>query len=153
LVPILSRFLKRVVGGQVAGTPDEKRVESMIAALDVVAMLQLCKVKDRVDQAQLMAAIVKHLNVFIEVYGEDMIKPKHHYALHLPGQLFRFGVLLATLVLERKHRAFKRYARGRNNLSNFETGVSQEVLCHNLWELCHKHSSAYSTSNPTKKQT
>ena len=124
----------------------------MIAVLDVIDLCVKCRMPGRVAPTTLMAAIVKHLDLFIQVYGEDAVKPKHHYSLHLPLQLLIFGALLSTLVLERKHRAFKRYARGRTNLRNFEVGVSQEVLCHLVWELTEKHADAYSTSTPTSKQ-
>jgi hypothetical protein len=152
LQPILSRYLKKVIRPQVANTINEQRVESMIAVLDVIDLCVKCRVPGRVAPTTLMAAIVKHLDLFIQVYGEDAVKPKHHYSLHLPLQLLIFGALLSTLVLERKHRAFKRYARGRTNLRNFEVGVSQEVLCHLVWELTEKHADAYSTSTPTSKQ-
>jgi hypothetical protein len=152
LAPIISRFLQRVVKPNVIGMPQEKNVDCMIAVLEVVKLLQLCKVKDRVSPTTLAGAIVKHLDMFVEIYGEDLIRPKHHYALHLARQLFLIGFLFSTLTLERKHRAFKRYAQGRNNLEHFETGVIQEVLCHNMWELCEKYACAFTTSQPSRKQ-
>jgi hypothetical protein len=60
--------------------------------------------------------------------------------------------LLSTLTHERKHRAAKRYSRGRVNLQNFELNVLEEMTCHNLWELSDKHWTAYTTSKPNRKQ-
>lgn len=37
------------------------------------------------------------------------VHPKHHYGLHLPGQLARCGVLLSCFVHERKHRLVVKY--------------------------------------------
>ena len=152
LAPIICRFLKRVVKPHVIGMPEEKNVDCMIAVLDVIKVLQLCKVKGRISPATLAQAIKKHLDMFLETYGEDLVRPKHHYALHLPRQLCLVGFLFSTLTHERKHRAFKRYAQGRTTLQSFEVGVSREVICHNIWELCEKYACAYTTSQPSKKQ-
>ena len=152
LAPVIKRFLEQVVSLQTAGTHVHRHVESMIAVLDVIDLLQACKVKHAVRPEKLYAAIQKHLDLFKQTYGTEMMRPKHHYALHLPDMLARFGVLLATLTAERKHRAVKRYSRGRINLHGFEIGVLEEVTCHNMWELCEKHVHAFSTSKPSRRQ-
>ena len=152
LTPILYRFLTRIVMPQVRNTRWETHVKSMVAVLKVIKMLTMTKVKGRIDPQDLMRAILEHLQLFKAVYGEKAMKPKHHFALHLPRQLRRLGVLLSTFTNERKHRVFKRYARGRTILRSFEKGVSQEVLCHNIYELCEKRSHVVSTSKPSKRQ-
>ena len=40
------------------------------------------------------------------------MRPKHHYAAHLPDQYKRFGFLVSCLTHERKHRLVKRYLAG-----------------------------------------
>ena len=64
-----------------------------------------------------------------------MMRPKHHYVLHLPGQLATHGILIATMTMERKHRVVKRYLRPRRTLKSFELGVVEEVTCFELWAL------------------
>ena len=101
--------------------------------------------------SNLRRAIEHHLNSFKTAYGEDAIRPKHHYALHLPSILARFGFLISTFTHERKHRAFKRYARPRTATLHFELGVIEDMLAHNTWELGHKHMAAFTTSKPTRR--
>ena len=66
------------------------------------------------------------------------MRPKHHYALHLPIQLRCHGYLVATMCMERKHRVVKRYLRPRRTLQSFEAGIMEDVTCFELWQLCHK---------------
>jgi len=154
LAPVIKRFLESVVMPSLREADNLKvYVESMIAVLDVIDLLQGCKIKGSVTPQELMDAIKKHLDLFKRAYGEDAMRPKHHYALHLPDILHRFGILLATFVNERKHRAVIRYSRGRNNTKNFELGVLEEVTCHNMWELSDKFWHAFSTSKPSRQQT
>ena len=152
LGPIINRFLKRVVLEQVVGTHAEKHVASMIANLDVIDLLKACKVKDAVAPETLHTAIQNHLDCFKATYGESDMRPKHHYALHLANMLARFGILVGTLTHERKHRAVKRYSKGRTNGLKFETSVLEEVTCHNIWELGEKQWLAFSTSMPSRRQ-
>ena len=63
------------------------------------------------------------------------MRPKHHYVLHLPGQLETHGILIATMTMERKHKVVKRYLRPRKTLKSFELGVVEEVTCFELWAL------------------
>ena len=94
----------------------------------------------------------KHLELFIRAYGTDSVKPKHHYALHLPSMLSRFGLLLGTLTHERKHRAVKRYGRGRTTHKSFEVGVLEDITAHNFWELGLDFFQAYKSSKPSRQQ-
>ena len=73
--------------------------------------------------------------LFKEAYGANHMRPKHHYALHLPLQLRVHGFLVATMTMERKHRVLKRYLRPRRTLVGFEDGVMEEITCFELWQL------------------
>eukprot|EP00959_Pyramimonas_sp_CCMP1952_P130721 2733621-Pyramimonas_sp.AAC.1 len=42
--------------------------------------------------------------LFKEAHGAVAFRPKHHYAFHLPLQLYRHGFLVAAMTMERKHR-------------------------------------------------
>ena len=59
--------------------------------------------------------IANHRRLFREVYGRASMRPKHHYAGHLPIQYRRFGILISCLTHERKHRLVKRYLFGLRN--------------------------------------
>jgi len=125
----------------------------MLAVLEVVSLLQSCKVENEVSPDELEAAIKKHLDCFISAYGEAEIRPKHHYSMHLPDMLRRFGVLVSTFTHERKHRAVKRYSRVRTSSQSFDVAVLEDVTAHNIWELTQKHWHAFSTSTPSVQQT
>ena len=153
LAPIINRFLKRVVFQQVEGTHVDKNVLSMIAVLDVIGLLQACKVKGAVSPETLYEFIKLHLDYFKTAYGDIEMRPKHHYVLHLAKMLERFGILMGTLTHERKHRAVKRYSRGATRTdAKFEVGVLEEVTCHNMWELSSKQWHAFSTYQPSRRQ-
>jgi len=49
-----------------------------------------------------------------------MIKPKHHYVCHLPGQLRSNSFLLGAFTLERKHQEVKAAASNTDNTIEFE---------------------------------
>ena len=57
LAPLMNRFLKRVVRLQVAGTHLEEHVACVIAVLDVLDILQACKIKGFVCPNALHIAI------------------------------------------------------------------------------------------------
>ena len=79
------------------------------------------------------------------------MRPKHHYALHLPDMLRRFGFLLSTFTQERKHRIVKRYTKDRKNLKNWDLGVIEDITCHQIWENALPFFLAFSTSRPKGK--
>ena len=52
----------------------------------------------------LAEAISKHYAAHAIAYGYTLFVPKHHFLLHLPGQLARFKFLVSCWVHERKHK-------------------------------------------------
>ena len=145
LAPILRRFLLYVV---VPLGQNAQHVASMLAALDVVDILQACKHRGCVNPMDLYNAITRHFQLFIAAYGANAVRPKHHYALHLPLMLQRFKVLISTLMHERRHKMAKRYSRARQALFQFEKGMVEDVTCHQLWELGQAFFKAGSSSQP-----
>ena len=43
------------------------------------------------DAARWQEEIMKHHKLFIDCYGKDMVRPKHHRALHFGNMLTRLG--------------------------------------------------------------
>ena len=68
-------------------------LESYMALKDVLDLLSVVRFGG-VSATQLDDAIQKHLFLFTTAYNSLGIKPKHHFALHLPEQLARFGTLI-----------------------------------------------------------
>jgi hypothetical protein len=144
MVPVLVRYFQHVVLPRGRLT---RHVESCLACLNVVVLLlatRLCVVAPD----ELRDAILLHLTLFLEVYHADHVRPKHHYAMHLPSMLARFGVLLTTFVNERKHRIVKQYSRDRCNLQSWELGAFEDVTVHQLWELDLPFFNMFSTTMP-----
>lgn len=131
IAPVLQRYFDRVVKARGELMP---YVLSFLAVLEVVILLTAVR-SGEVTAEQLTAAILKHLQLYVLAYGRDMVRPKHHYALHLGPQLLWFGFLLATFIHERKHRLVTRYGKDRKNLKNFEAGSIEEICCHQLFEM------------------
>ena len=147
IAPVVLRYFKNVVQprGLLA-----KEVASMIAALEVVELLQATRTGS-VSPEQLSRAIFKHLDLCLASYGEEFCKPKHHYSMHLPDMLRRFGYLLSTFVQERKHRLVLRYGRDRKNLRSFDAGLIEDITCHQVWQLQQHFYFALTTAKPQGK--
>lgn len=131
LAPVMHRYFENIV---------KKRgeyldqVNSVLAVLEVVMVLLAIKT-GTVSVDRLNAAVVRHLVLFHVAWGEELVRPKHHYALHLGPMLSHFGFLLATFTHERKHRLVTRYCRDRRKLASWDTGVIEEITCHQVWQL------------------
>ena len=98
-------------------------------ALCSVIVLATMVPRGGVTATILMAAIIKHLTLHKEAYGDDHWVPKFHYTLHLPEQLEDWRILIFCLTHERKHKEVKRYLDVRQNTSaSFEKNVIQDVL-------------------------
>ena len=54
--------------------------------------------------------IRSHHQKFVDVYGEECLKPKHHHLHHIIANMRYVGKLLSCFVCERKHREVKRTA-------------------------------------------
>ena len=83
LTPVLHRYFTKVVAAREQCMPF---VLSMLAVLTVVMMLNAVKT-GTICADELLVAITAHLNLYRDAYGEDLMRPKHHYALHLPDML------------------------------------------------------------------
>ena len=131
LAPVLASFFSAIVAPMGICSA---AVACIIALLNVVELLATVK-RGIVSPRQLLTAILEHLRRFLDVYGRGRWKPKHHYALHLPLMLARFGMLVACFTHERKHRVLKRYMRSRLNNKKFEASCLEDVTIQHLEDL------------------
>jgi hypothetical protein len=88
--PIIGIFMKRVASKRDVCSA---QIQSFLALTEVLDMLTCVKL-GLVDGAMLHRAIARHMELFGIAYDGVGVKPKHHYALHLPEQLVRHGTLL-----------------------------------------------------------
>ena len=102
---MLSRYMERV--GKPRGD-FPRHITSLFAVLHVVMLLH-CVGCGIVDPDTLAVAITAHMTAFVAAYGADRVRPKHHYAQHLPATLKRIGTLISCLTHDRRRRVVKRY--------------------------------------------
>ena len=85
---------------------------------------------------RMQADIKTYLESFKAIYGPENMQPKFHQLLHMPSFLHKHGVLPNCFVLERKHRAVKRFANQIQNTSrDYSTSVLREVTCRHIAKL------------------
>ena len=58
------------------------------------------------------------------------MRPKRHFALHLPDMLRCFWMLVSTLTNERRHRVVTRYTRLRLNVKMWDLSVVEEITAY-----------------------
>ena len=86
---------------------------------------------------QLQSALQSHLPLFVKAYGPEWVRPKHHFAMHIPLQIQRDTMLLDTCVHERKHKLVKGYAGHHDSDVAFEKAVLTRCIiqqCRQLQE-------------------
>jgi hypothetical protein len=96
-----------VLAGRVG---EQKHHECFVQLCLVARLLRKAKNYDMIPVdliLEIHRGLSHHQKSFVEVYGEENCKPKHHYSLHLSKQLERDRILLDTFVHERKHRLIK----------------------------------------------
>ena len=90
----------------------------LLALFHVVALLD--SVRLGIVQPGVLAEVVKrHGELYVQCYGESLVRPKHHYTQHLPDMFARWGLLLSCWVHERHHRLLIRWTENiRNSYSS-----------------------------------
>ena len=105
-----------------------------------VVLVQQCKAS-RDKSVQLQAAQIRHFNKFLEVHGKAHLKPKHHFALHLPEQVAyavqKFGHAFRPdcFTGEREVGTIKHTASQVKNTKTWERSVLSRVIGHQLSRL------------------
>ena len=126
----------------------KQELESFNAICEVIDLLLFCKrgllgVDDAATR--LDAALQRHLRAHTAVYGDEWVRPKHHWLLDVPGQLRRDGLVLDAFIIERTHLRIKSHAQEVDNTRAYEYSVlasfltvvvrgdgSDDSMCHGL---------------------
>ena len=125
-------FLEQLAATVIEPTGNfRNELASFYGMCDIIRLLQ--KLKRQMPPAVADISMLKQLQRTqlmncIQAYGEDTIKPKHHYSLHVGDQLLKHGLLVDCFVLERKHRATKRAANLIENSATYESSVMARVF-------------------------
>jgi len=130
--PLIRRFAESIVLNRCPSL--RASVQSLVLCFKVLDLLQDAKGGD-CDTANLQRAIQLHLQQHIRTYGEDLFKPKGHYALHIPDQIRRDGMLFDCFVVERAHQLAKLMAGPVQYTASFEKSVIAKTLLSRLRSL------------------
>lgn len=137
LMPLIREFAEVCV--KPSGRMD-KEFASFIAMSDVVNAMQILKCCEHVTAIQcqeLQTLLCKHLDCFKQAYPVEELKPKHHYSLHLPGQIAASGFVFDAFTLERKHRSIKQHANHICVTRCYEKSLTSQVLASELMKMPH----------------
>ena len=75
------------------------------------------------------------MEAFVLAYPDRNVRPKHHFAQHIPLQIQRDGTVWDAFVGERKHQALKAIANEVRNTRTFERSVVFPALARQVQEL------------------
>ena len=101
-----------------AGPNLQQENESLRALLNVVRTWTWSKRQQTADPnldlgaaaATLQRCQVRHLELFKTCYGQKLVRPKHHFSLHIPAQMQRKGWITDCFPVERRHGWYKQRA-------------------------------------------
>jgi len=125
LLPLLRHLVSTALADRVELDKEKKSFEAMCKCVDLLSQLKSGATR---DTDALLTATQQFMQLHKSAYGSEHIRPKHHYAFHLPDQIKRDGCLLDAFVLERKHRVAKRIATACDNTHSFESSVLSRIL-------------------------
>jgi len=116
-----------------------KHLNSLLAlchSLDLFQQAKHCHDAGKMQElAQpLRAAVAAHLTKFVECYGKEQVKPKHHMATHLVDMMLQSS-WLDCFVLEKKHKKTKFSTEMVTRTTSYESSSLQKVLLANLMQL------------------
>ena len=132
LYPVLCVFLRQRCLAINAETT--AACEVFVAFCLVLDLLMICT-RYTVRPGELRIAVRDFLDKFVATFGWDSWIPKMHDMMHLPWELFRFGMLLSCFVHERKHKIATRYGTDVCNTRVYERTVMSECTAHHLHSL------------------
>ena len=111
----------------------------------LVALNEICtcilNAKLHPEQVEdLQGLLQKHLQLFKQVYGEDAVRPKHHFNSHLCKQVKDSGIMMDCWPTERKNKVFKRDLAPRiARLRDFEKSILLRWVENDINQLVSKH--------------
>ncbi len=134
IVPILALF----VFGLQASTrvPALQEHCACFLLLARVVGLLLRSARGLTGARELQLAILAHLAEFKRLFGDEFMRPKFHYAMHLWLYLLWWGFLPLTYIQERKHKTVKAFGDCIDNVScDWDASVLRECTASRLHAL------------------
>lgn len=128
--PLVRHFCQTIV--QILGGM-ELECASLVACCNVADVLlrrsKFGHLRPTDSHASTLRSIRSHLVLFKAAYGNEEVKPKHHYNAHIPGQVVRDeGMVLECVTLERKLKLAMQACLFSLNTTSFEIGTLSRML-------------------------
>ena len=101
-----------------------REIASLVALCRELDMVQSCKFGAPMNVAEQQQAASQHLEKFCDAYGEEAVKPKHHYANHIPRNDIR---TLDCFLHERENKNVRAIASSIQNTDIYEASVLVRV--------------------------
>ena len=129
--PVLRELARRLLGGQASIAKELKSFFMLCHVLDGFALIQ-----GGIRPPSWASAIAAWFDAWKAAYPDEVPKPKHHMAMHLPHMFDKFKILPTCFTLERKHRTFKGFGSGTTKLEGYEKSLTFSMLNEQLrgWE-------------------
>jgi hypothetical protein len=126
LVPVLAQFFDRLAANSLTDAVKEhaRCMLLLVAVIETIRKASRCNI----NAGELRAASEAYLADFKKLYGPECMITKFHAVLHFSLFLERWAYLPNCWVLERKHKAAKRFANEiRNTSGRWEASVARDV--------------------------
>ena len=104
---------------------------SFDASCRVLATILWCKrgfVLPREGANAISQAVRQHMELHLKAYGNQHIRPKHHWLHHVGPQYLRDGLIVDTFAIERGHLLVKSIADLCCHTTNFEGSVLAGIV-------------------------
>lgn len=122
----LLRLLSVLVGNRIKNPLEDKAWQLCLKLREIVELI--CAPKIHVNQVAYLKIIIReYLQSRVALFPDTLIKPKHHFLLHYPDLILKFGPLIRlwTLRFESKHTYFKQCARKLHNFKNLGVTLAE----------------------------
>ena len=77
---------------------------------------------------QIRELLKEHLRLFQELYGADLVRPKHHWGFDVVDQIERGGYIMDAFIIERLHLRARGVADFAHNLGKYSQAVQAGLL-------------------------
>ena len=146
----LLRLLPIIIGEKIPDTDDP--VWQLTVQLKEIVEL-ICAPTISLSQVALLnVLIVEYLETRKEMFPDQKLKSKHHYIVHYPALILKFGPLIRlwTMRFESKHSYFKRCVR---RTQNFKKVCQTLANSHQLLQTYLSSSSVFAPTLQVKQST
>ena len=119
----LAQYLPLIIGDLV---PEDSEVWELFLLLLQIYKIVVAPKISWAGTIFLKSLIRDHHELFLELYEEGHLIPKHHFIIHYPRLIRLLGPLVqySSMRKEGKHKPFKRWARACNNYTNISKTVA-----------------------------